>query len=119
MITFQRKRVSSGCWFALSNTCKPCVTTGVEGEPAALQSILDLFCFAVLNEVHHNLRVQHCAVKLHIKYIIAMSKNLNKFKYFAYGSNLLRERIHINNPSAKKVNIGRVDVSWTFISFII
>ena len=42
---------------------------------------------------------------------IKMSNNVNKFKYFAYGSNLLKERIHINNPSAEKVDIGRVDVS--------
>ncbi|KAK7068199.1 hypothetical protein SK128_021967 [Halocaridina rubra] len=32
----------------------------------------------------------------------------NCFLYFAYGSNLLTERIHINNPSAKKVNIGKL-----------
>ena len=28
------------------------------------------------------------------------------FLYFAYGSNLLTERIHINNPSAKFKSIG-------------
>lgn len=39
-----------------------------------------------------------------------MSKlaNKNTFKYFAYGSNLLRERILINNSSAKFYGIGRL-----------
>ncbi|XP_063610195.1 gamma-glutamylcyclotransferase-like [Penaeus indicus] len=32
----------------------------------------------------------------------------NCFLYFAYGSNLLTERIHINNPSAKMVDIGKL-----------
>lgn len=32
-----------------------------------------------------------------------------KFLYFGFGSNLLTERIHINNPSAKKVTIARLD----------
>ena len=31
------------------------------------------------------------------------------FLYFGYGSNLFSERIHINNPSAKKVSIARLD----------
>ncbi|KAK3757969.1 hypothetical protein RRG08_058283 [Elysia crispata] len=31
------------------------------------------------------------------------------FKYFAYGSNLLRERILINNPSAKFYGIGKLN----------
>ncbi|CAG4978041.1 unnamed protein product [Parnassius apollo] len=31
------------------------------------------------------------------------------FLYFAYGSNLLKRRIHINNPSAVFVGIGRLD----------
>ena len=30
------------------------------------------------------------------------------FFYFAYGSNLLTERIHINNPSAKFKNIAKL-----------
>ncbi|KAJ8736192.1 hypothetical protein PYW08_006848 [Mythimna loreyi] len=33
----------------------------------------------------------------------------NMFLYFAYGSNLLKRRIHINNPSAKFLGIGRLD----------
>uniref|UniRef100_A0A646QF06 gamma-glutamylcyclotransferase n=1 Tax=Hemiscolopendra marginata TaxID=943146 RepID=A0A646QF06_9MYRI len=32
----------------------------------------------------------------------------NTFLYFAYGSNLLTERIRINNPSARKVAIARL-----------
>ncbi|XP_066942378.1 gamma-glutamylcyclotransferase-like isoform X2 [Macrobrachium rosenbergii] len=32
----------------------------------------------------------------------------NCFLYFAYGSNLLTERIHINNPSAKKIQVGKL-----------
>ncbi|XP_045495384.1 gamma-glutamylcyclotransferase-like [Colias croceus] len=31
------------------------------------------------------------------------------FLYFAYGSNLLKQRIHINNPSAEFLGIGRLD----------
>ena len=31
------------------------------------------------------------------------------FLYFAYGSNLLTERIHINNPSAVFKNIAKLD----------
>ena len=37
------------------------------------------------------------------------------FHYFAYGSNLLKKRIHINNPSAVFLGIGRLDVSCTII----
>ena len=31
------------------------------------------------------------------------------FLYFAYGSNLLAERIHINNPSARFKNVAKLD----------
>ncbi|XP_045461880.1 gamma-glutamylcyclotransferase-like [Harmonia axyridis] len=31
-----------------------------------------------------------------------------KFLYFAYGSNLLQKRIHINNPSAVRAGIGKL-----------
>ncbi|CAH1392605.1 unnamed protein product [Nezara viridula] len=39
------------------------------------------------------------------------------FKYFAYGSNLLEKRIHINNPTAKRICIAllknyRLDFSY-------
>lgn len=34
-----------------------------------------------------------------------------KFLYFAYGSNLLQKRIHINNPSAVRAGIGKLKVS--------
>lgn len=33
---------------------------------------------------------------------------LTTFLYFAYGSNLLMQRIHINNPSAKRAGIGKL-----------
>ncbi|XKL67542.1 hypothetical protein PGB90_003033 [Kerria lacca] len=33
---------------------------------------------------------------------------LNTFLYFAYGSNLLTKRIHINNPSAVRKGIGKL-----------
>ncbi|CAG5120733.1 unnamed protein product [Candidula unifasciata] len=32
----------------------------------------------------------------------------NTFQYFAYGSNMLTERIHINNPTAKFYGIGKL-----------
>lgn len=35
---------------------------------------------------------------------------LNTFLYFAYGSNLLTKRIHINNPSAVRKGIGKLKV---------
>lgn len=38
----------------------------------------------------------------------------NCFLYFAYGSNLLKERIHINNPSAKMISVGKVKVQCFF-----
>lgn len=37
---------------------------------------------------------------------VEMSKT---FKYFAYGSNLLQKRIHINNPSAERTGIGKLN----------
>lgn len=36
-----------------------------------------------------------------------------KFLYFAYGSNLWSKRIHINNPSAIRIGIGKLKVSKT------
>lgn len=38
--------------------------------------------------------------------ILAMS---NTFNYFAYGSNLLANRIHVNNPTAVRVGIGKLE----------
>ncbi|KAJ8723249.1 hypothetical protein PYW08_003161 [Mythimna loreyi] len=35
--------------------------------------------------------------------------NKEYFHYFAYGSNLLKKRIHINNPSAVFLGVGRLD----------
>lgn len=40
-----------------------------------------------------------------------MQTDQDSFLYFAYGSNLLKKRIHINNPSAEFLGIGRLDVS--------
>lgn len=34
------------------------------------------------------------------------------FRYFGYGSNLLKERILVHNPTAKFISIGRLDVSY-------
>lgn len=42
-----------------------------------------------------------------------MTIDTDSFMYFAYGSNLLKRRIHINNPTAEFVGIGRLDVSTT------
>lgn len=36
------------------------------------------------------------------------------FLYFAYGSNLLLHRIRLNNPTAKKIGIGKLEVSSVF-----
>lgn len=33
-----------------------------------------------------------------------------KFLYFAYGSNLLKQRIHINNPTAIRIGTGKLKV---------
>lgn len=35
----------------------------------------------------------------------------NKFLYFAYGSNMLMKRIHINNPTAIRKDIGFLKVN--------
>lgn len=35
----------------------------------------------------------------------------NKFLYFAYGSNMLTKRIHINNPTAVQKDIGFLKVN--------
>ncbi|XP_066244821.1 gamma-glutamylcyclotransferase-like [Euwallacea similis] len=41
-----------------------------------------------------------------------------KFLYFAYGSNLLSHRIHINNPSAERAGIGCLtDYQISFVTF--
>ena len=37
------------------------------------------------------------------------------FLYFAYGSNLLRERLLLQNPSAKFVAVGKLEVRKIFI----
>lgn len=39
-----------------------------------------------------------------------IAKNNSTFMYFAYGSNLLSNRIHIQNPSAVRKTIGVLKV---------
>lgn len=39
------------------------------------------------------------------------------FLYFAYGSNLFKKRIRINNPTAEFIGIGRLDVSYLIIIY--
>nr|XP_053640562.1 gamma-glutamylcyclotransferase-like [Cherax quadricarinatus]XP_053640563.1 gamma-glutamylcyclotransferase-like [Cherax quadricarinatus]XP_053640564.1 gamma-glutamylcyclotransferase-like [Cherax quadricarinatus] len=42
----------------------------------------------------------------------------NCFLYFAYGSNLLKKRIHVNNPSAKMISVAKLkDYRLDFILF--
>jgi hypothetical protein len=44
-----------------------------------------------------------------LKSVITMSCRTDSFLYFAYGSNLLTERIHVKNPSAVAVSAARLD----------
>lgn len=37
------------------------------------------------------------------------------FMYFAYGSNLLSKRIHIQNPTAKRRTIGKLKVRFRLL----
>jgi hypothetical protein len=39
-----------------------------------------------------------------------LDKMTKSFLYFAYGSNLLAQRIHVNNPSAVRKEIGKLEV---------
>lgn len=39
---------------------------------------------------------------------------MTKFLYFAYGSNLLSQRIHINNKSAIRIGTGKLNVRYIF-----
>ncbi|PNF40640.1 Gamma-glutamylcyclotransferase [Cryptotermes secundus] len=43
-----------------------------------------------------------------------VDKMTKSFLYFAYGSNLLAQRIHINNPSAVRKEIGKLEASSNF-----
>lgn len=49
----------------------------------------------------------------------AMAEVPNTFLYFAYGSNLLKKRIRINNPSAEFLGIGKLEVSCTPFSVLV
>lgn len=40
---------------------------------------------------------------------VGVTMTKETFMYFAYGSNLLKKRIHINNPSAEFIGIGRLE----------
>jgi hypothetical protein len=40
-----------------------------------------------------------------------VGKMTKSFLYFAYGSNLLAQRIHVNNPSAVRKEIGKLEAS--------
>lgn len=44
--------------------------------------------------------------------------NITTFLYFAYGSNLLMERIHINNPSAERAGTAKLEVSLFHIRIL-
>lgn len=47
-----------------------------------------------------------------------MAKQIkDTFLYFAYGSNLLKKRIKINNPTAEFIGIGRLHVRF-LISYL-
>ena len=49
----------------------------------------------------------------HSRLFVAVYKM--SFLYFAYGSNLLRERLLLQNPSAKFVAVGKLEVRKIFI----
>ena len=49
----------------------------------------------------------------HSRLLVAVYKM--NFLYFAYGSNLLRERLLLQNPSAKFVAVGKLEVRKIFI----
>lgn len=36
----------------------------------------------------------------------------SKFYYFGYGSNMLAKRIHIQNPAAQRVGVGKLEVTF-------
>lgn len=55
----------------------------------------------ILFSVFFKNKMQHC----HCQNVIGT------FFYFAYGSNLLKKRIRINNPSSEFVGIGKLTVS--------
>lgn len=58
--------------------------------------------------------VNRCDTKTNKK----MSAHSKKFLYFAYGSNLLSHRIHINNPSAERAGIGYLkDYQISFVTY--
>lgn len=43
-------------------------------------------------------------------YQLMLPEKMNTFMYFAYGSNMLAQRIHIKNPSAIRIRTGKLNV---------
>ncbi len=43
-------------------------------------------------------------------------ENSSAYYYFSFGSNMLKERIQINDPNAKPYAAARLDVSMNFVS---
>lgn len=54
--------------------------------------------------------------------LLLLSQSLamaNTFNYFAYGSNLLSNRIHVNNPTAVRIGIGKLEnYRLDFITYV-
>lgn len=42
----------------------------------------------------------------------------NKFAYFGYGSNMLADRIHLQNPTAQRIGVGELKVSRKIASHL-
>lgn len=51
-----------------------------------------------------------CLLSYTLYFSIVAANSMNKFTYFAYGSNLLAERIHIQNPTAIRIGMGKLNV---------
>ncbi|KAF6198477.1 hypothetical protein GE061_008225 [Apolygus lucorum] len=80
--------------FLLSST--PCLLRGSNFDLGKISNYLrkvPVFHRSLLNVV----RLVLCKVKM------CQSRT---FKYFAFGSNLLTQRIHLNNPTAKRYDVG-------------
>ncbi|CAH1726473.1 unnamed protein product [Aphis gossypii] len=50
-----------------------------------------------------------CLLSYTLYFSIVAANSMNKFTYFAYGSNLLAERIHIQNPTAVRIGMGKLN----------
>ena len=58
-----------------------------------------------------NLFIRQFQSIIFTKFYERIDKMSNKFLYFAYGSNMLMKRIHINNPTAIRKDIGFLKVN--------